>query len=72
MAVSQAILAKLAVLWFWKIPGREEASLFALCDGQSALLLGTAQDHKIAGEGDKGANTGGMGAYSPAINLSQG
>jgi len=44
----------------------EEASLFALCDGQTALLLGTAQDHKRVGEGDTGPNTGGMGAYSPA------
>ncbi len=44
----------------------EEASLFALCDGRTALLFGTAQDHKRVGEGDTGANTGGMGAYSPA------
>ena len=44
----------------------EEASLFALCDGRTALLLGTAQDHKRVGEGDTGPNTGGMGAYSPA------
>ncbi|MGF1474253.1 MAG: phosphoribosylamine--glycine ligase [Geminicoccaceae bacterium] len=43
----------------------EEASLFALCDGTNALLIGTAQDHKRIGEGDTGANTGGMGAYSP-------
>ena len=44
----------------------EEASLFALCDGKTALLLGVAQDHKRAFDGDKGANTGGMGAYAPA------
>ncbi|MFW5655011.1 MAG: phosphoribosylamine--glycine ligase [Roseicyclus sp.] len=44
----------------------EEASLFVLCDGQTALPIGTAQDHKRAGEGDTGPNTGGMGAYSPA------
>ena len=43
----------------------EEASLFAICDGQSAMLLGTAQDHKRVGDGDTGPNTGGMGAYSP-------
>ena len=49
----------------------EEASLFALCDGQTALLLGTAQDHKRVGEGDTGPNTGGMGAYSPAPVLDQ-
>ena len=44
----------------------EEASLFALVDGEDCLLLATAQDHKRAGEGDTGPNTGGMGAYSPA------
>lgn len=49
----------------------EEASLFALCDGQSAMLIGTAQDHKRAHDGDTGPNTGGMGAYSPAPILDQ-
>jgi phosphoribosylamine---glycine ligase len=44
----------------------EEASFFALCDGEHALPLATAQDHKHAFDGDKGPNTGGMGAYSPA------
>jgi phosphoribosylamine---glycine ligase len=44
----------------------EEASFFALCDGEHALPLATAQDHKAAYDGDKGPNTGGMGAYSPA------
>jgi phosphoribosylamine--glycine ligase len=44
----------------------EEASLFALCDGERALLFGSAQDHKRVGEGDTGPNTGGMGSYSPA------
>ena len=44
----------------------EEASFFALCDGCNALALATAQDHKRAGNGDTGPNTGGMGAYSPA------
>jgi phosphoribosylamine--glycine ligase len=44
----------------------EEASFFILCDGEAALPLGTAQDHKRVGEGDTGPNTGGMGAYSPA------
>ncbi|MEM7596670.1 MAG: phosphoribosylamine--glycine ligase [Pseudomonadota bacterium] len=44
----------------------EEASFFVLCDGETALPIGTAQDHKRIGEGDTGPNTGGMGAYSPA------
>jgi phosphoribosylamine--glycine ligase len=44
----------------------EEASLFALVDGETAIALASAQDHKRVGEGDTGANTGGMGAYSPA------
>jgi phosphoribosylamine--glycine ligase len=44
----------------------EEASFFALCDGETAIALASAQDHKRAGDGDKGPNTGGMGAYSPA------
>ena len=44
----------------------EEASFFALVDGETALPLATAQDHKRAHDGDTGPNTGGMGAYSPA------
>ncbi|MCH8617092.1 phosphoribosylamine--glycine ligase [Sphingomonas sp. SM33] len=44
----------------------EEASLFALVDGETAISLASAQDHKRVGEGDTGPNTGGMGAYSPA------
>ena len=44
----------------------EEASLFALVDGTTAIALASAQDHKRVGEGDTGPNTGGMGAYSPA------
>lgn len=43
-----------------------EISLFALCDGETAVLLGSAQDHKRVGEGDNGPNTGGMGSYTPA------
>lgn len=44
----------------------EEASFFALVDGETVVPFGTAQDHKRVGEGDTGLNTGGMGAYSPA------
>ncbi len=44
----------------------EELSFFALCDGETALPLVSAQDHKQVGDGDTGPNTGGMGAYSPA------
>jgi phosphoribosylamine---glycine ligase len=47
----------------------EEASFFALCDGETAIPLATAQDHKRAYDGDTGPNTGGMGAYSPAPNI---
>ncbi|MDO9412754.1 MAG: phosphoribosylamine--glycine ligase [Pseudolabrys sp.] len=44
----------------------EEASFFALCDGETAIQLASAQDHKRVGDGDTGPNTGGMGAYTPA------
>jgi phosphoribosylamine--glycine ligase len=44
----------------------EEASFFVLCDGETVLPIGSAQDHKRVGDGDTGPNTGGMGAYSPA------
>jgi len=48
----------------------EEVSVFALCDGTTAISLGSAQDHKRVGEADTGPNTGGMGAYSPTPALS--
>ncbi|RYE86617.1 MAG: phosphoribosylamine--glycine ligase, partial [Hyphomicrobiales bacterium] len=44
----------------------EEASVFALCDGENIVMLASAQDHKQVWDGDRGPNTGGMGAYSPA------
>ena len=44
----------------------EEASLFVLSDGETAMSFGGAQDHKRAFNGDEGPNTGGMGAYAPA------
>ena len=49
----------------------EEASVFALVDGETALPLAAAQDHKRVGEGDRGPNTGGMGAYSPTPALDE-
>jgi phosphoribosylamine--glycine ligase len=47
----------------------EEVSLLCLCDGERALPLPSARDHKAVFDGDKGPNTGGMGAYSPASVL---
>jgi len=44
----------------------EEASFIVMCDGENVLPLATSQDHKRLQDGDKGPNTGGMGAYSPA------
>ena len=48
-----------------------EVSVFALCDGTRYILLPTAQDHKRLNDKDKGPNTGGMGAYSPAPLLTK-
>ena len=44
----------------------EEVSFFVVTDGETVLPFGSAQDHKRVGDGDRGPNTGGMGAYSPA------
>jgi len=44
----------------------EEASFIVIADGENALPMATSQDHKARDNGDKGPNTGGMGAYSPA------
>ena len=49
----------------------EEASLFAICDGNHYRLFGAAQDHKRAYDGDQGPNTGGMGTYSPPPALTK-
>jgi len=49
----------------------EEASFFVLCDGETAIPFGFAQDHKRAYDGDEGPNTGGMGTYSPAPVLTE-
>ena len=48
-----------------------EVSIFALCDGEKLVVLPPAQDHKRLLEGDKGPNTGGMGAYAPAQLINQ-
>jgi phosphoribosylamine---glycine ligase len=45
--------------------GGEELSVFALCNGDDAVILGAARDHKRIGDGDTGPNTGGMGAVGP-------
>ncbi|CAN5619889.1 phosphoribosylamine--glycine ligase [soil metagenome] len=50
----------------------EEASLFVVTDGTEYLILPAAQDHKRIFEGDKGPNTGGMGAYAPASVVTDG
>jgi phosphoribosylamine--glycine ligase len=47
----------------------EEISVFALCDSENAVALPAAQDFKRIGEGDTGANTGGMGSYSPVAGF---
>ena len=49
----------------------DEVSAFALCDGERALPLPAAQDYKRIRDGDQGANTGGMGSYSPVPRLSE-
>ncbi|MFN7180152.1 phosphoribosylamine--glycine ligase [Hyphomonas sp.] len=49
----------------------EEASVFVITDGEGALYLPAAQDHKRVGDGDTGPNTGGMGAYAPAPVVSK-
>jgi phosphoribosylamine--glycine ligase len=49
----------------------EEASIHAICDGHRSLVLPAIQDHKRIGEGDLGANTGGMGTYGPTPLVTQ-
>ncbi|WP_413391570.1 phosphoribosylamine--glycine ligase [Prochlorococcus marinus] len=53
-----------------KIEG-PEVSIFALCDGETLITLPPAQDHKRLLDGDNGPNTGGMGAYAPALLINQ-
>jgi len=53
-----------------KIEG-PEVSIFALCDGEKLIILPPAQDHKRLLDGDNGPNTGGMGAYAPALLINQ-
>ncbi len=53
-----------------KIEG-PEVSIFALCDGEKLIVLPPAQDHKRLLDGDKGPNTGGMGAYAPALLVNE-
>ena len=53
-----------------KIEG-PEVSIFALCDGEKLIVLPPAQDHKRLLDGDKGPNTGGMGAYAPALLINE-
>lgn len=48
----------------------EEASLHAICDGKRLFVLPPARDHKRVGDGDTGANTGGMGVVAPSVNIS--
>jgi phosphoribosylamine--glycine ligase len=49
----------------------QEVSILAICDGETCIPLAPSQDHKTVGEGDKGPNTGGMGAYSPVPIVDQ-
>jgi phosphoribosylamine---glycine ligase len=51
-----------------RLSGRE-ASVIAICDGRDAVALPISRDYKRLGDGDKGPNTGGMGAYSPLMDL---
>ena len=53
-----------------RLDGRE-ASLIALCDERDAIALLAARDHKRLGDGDRGPNTGGMGAYAPLADLDE-
>lgn len=63
-ALSQSAIASGPVLLEERLAG-EEASLLALVDGETVVALPPARDHKRAGDGDSGPNTGGMGACSP-------
>lgn len=81
MAEAEAALEEILVKGTFGAAGRRvviqeflegmEISLHALCDGRTARLFPTAQDHKRIGEGDRGPNTGGMGTYSPTPFLDE-
>jgi phosphoribosylamine--glycine ligase len=68
-AIEAALAAKDSEIVIEEFLEGEEASFFVLTDGKHVLPLASAQDHKRAYDGDKGPNTGGMGAYSPASVL---
>jgi len=72
MMVEQRFGAAGATLVVEEFLDGEEASFFALVDGETALPLASAQDHKRVGEGETGPNPGGMGAYSPAPVMNPG
>jgi phosphoribosylamine--glycine ligase/phosphoribosylaminoimidazole synthetase len=63
-AVTDALATATVVVLQERLIG-EEVSLFGLTDGTTVVVLPPAQDHKRIGEGDRGPNTGGMGAYAP-------
>jgi phosphoribosylamine--glycine ligase len=65
-AIDESLTGPFAEIVIEEFLQGEEASFFALVDGDKALPLATAQDHKRVFDGDQGPNTGGMGAYSPA------
>ena len=70
-AAARSLMQSGAIVVEGRLAG-QECSLFALCDGLDAVLLGTARDHKRVGDADAGPNTGGMGAFSPVADFDPG